>query len=247
MRNKRSFIAHRRHVFYNPISESKIHKIIRELQLPENAVVVDIGCGNGEILVRIAKEYAIHARGVDICEATIQQAVRRGQGMQDIHFEHMDAQKFIQKIAPNSVDLVICTGSSHALGGYEKSLQVLIPLLKKNGQMLFAEGYWKQKPHSEYLQYLHASENDYYSHWQNVDVAIKHNLVPLYSHTASEEDFDNYEWLYSRSIEDYVIENPEDEDNEDMLKHIRLWRKNYLRYGRDTLGFALYLFRVISL
>ena len=161
-----------------------------------------------------------------------------------MHFEQADAQKFIQGIAMNSVDLVVCTGSSHALGGYEPCLEAIVPLLKKHGQILFAEGYWKKKPDTAYLEYLQASENDYCFHWQNVEKAMKHNLIPLYSHTASEEDFDNYEWLYSRSIEDYTRENPNDTDNVSMLEHIRLWRKNYLRYGRDTLGFALYLFRV---
>lgn len=245
MRSKRSFIAHRCHLFHNPISENKMHKIICELQLPENAKVVDIGCGNGEILMRIAQEYKIHAQGVDICDATLQLAVKRSEGMQNMHFQQADAQEFVQNIAENSVDLVVCTGSSHALGGYESCLQTIIPLLKRHGQILFAEGYWKKKPDAEYLEYLQASENDYYFHWQNVEIAVKHNLTPLYSHTASEEDFDNYEWLYSRSIEDYALENPNDTDNGDMLKHIRLWRKNYLRYGRDTLGFALYLFRVL--
>ena len=45
-----------------------------------------------------------------------------------------------------------------------------------------------------------------------------------------------------RSIERYAGEQPDDPDVPAMLKRIRRWRDAYLRWGRDTLGFAVYLF-----
>ncbi|WP_372369212.1 class I SAM-dependent methyltransferase [Candidatus Uabimicrobium sp. HlEnr_7] len=245
MRSKRSFIAHRSHAFFNPISENKIQKIISELKLPQNASVIDIGCGNGELLYRIAQQYKIHGTGVDICEASLQLATKRNKDVKNMQFVESDGKDFLEKIADSSLDLIICTGSSHALGGYKAALSMISSRVKKHGQIIFAEGYWRQKPHSEYLTFLQATEGDYNSHCENIELATEQNLIPLYSYTASTEDFDNYEWLYSRSIEDYALEMPEDKDNEGMLAHIRAWRKHYLKYGRATLGFGIYLYRVM--
>ena len=47
---------------------------------------------------------------------------------------------------------------------------------------------------------------------------------------------------YSRSIERYAGEQPDDPDVPEMLKRSRRWRDSYLRWGRDTLGFGVYLF-----
>jgi len=244
MTNKRSLIAHRNHSFYNPISEQKITNIIRQLRLNTDTKTLDIGCGNGEVLRRIAQQYTIHATGIDICQTSIQNAIQNSQQFPNIHFIACDAKEHLQTLPLQTLDLAICLGSSHALGGYKSALQQLQPYMKKNGQIVFAEGYWKQKPHPNYLEILQAQDDDYLYHWQNVQLAVDQGLIPLYSYTASEEDFDNYEWTYSRSIEDYVLENPQDPDNESMLKHIRWWRENYLKYGRSTLGFAIYLFSV---
>ena len=59
---------------------------------------------------------------------------------------------------------------------------------------------------------------------------------------ASPDEWDEYEWKYSRSIERYALEQPGDPDVPAMLERIRRWRDGYLRWGRDTLGFGVYLF-----
>ena len=63
----------------------------------------------------------------------------------------------------------------------------------------------------------------------------------MWAGVASDDDWDEYEWRYSRSVETFVAENPDDPDAEEMLRKIRTWRDVYLRWGRDTLGFGLYL------
>ena len=61
--------------------------------------------------------------------------------------------------------------------------------------------------------------------------------------TASQDEWDDYEWKYCRSIERYAREQLDDPDNPWMLERIRRWRDGYLRWGRDTLGFGVYLFQ----
>jgi hypothetical protein len=46
-----------------------------------------------------------------------------------------------------------------------------------------------------------------------------------------------------RNIELYAGKHSEDPDVPELLKRIRAWRDTYVRWGRDTLGFGLYLFQ----
>lgn len=48
-------ITHREHVVCNPVSEEKLARLVALLRLPTGAQVVDIACGKGEFLIRLAK------------------------------------------------------------------------------------------------------------------------------------------------------------------------------------------------
>jgi hypothetical protein len=112
---------------------------------------------------------------------------------------------------------------------------------KAGGYVLVGEGYWRRRPHPKYLAFL-GDEPSYLDHAGNVKAGIDAGLIPVHAMTASEDEWDEYEWKYSRSIERYAGEQPDDPDVPDMLDHVRRWRDAYLRWGRDTLGFGLYLF-----
>ena len=79
-------------------------------------------------------------------------------------------------------------------------------------------------------------------HRGNVQAGVEAGLIPMHATTANADEWDEYEWKYCRSIERYAREQPEDPDVPAMLERIRKWRDAYLRWGRDTLGFAVYLF-----
>jgi hypothetical protein len=75
-----------------------------------------------------------------------------------------------------------------------------------------------------------------------VQAGVEAGLIPMHATTATSDEWDEYEWKYCRSIERYAREQPNDPDVPEMLEQIRRWRDAYLRWGRDTLGFAVYLF-----
>jgi hypothetical protein len=155
-----------------------------------------------------------------------------------------DANLAVKSCEQESYDLGICVGSTHALGGLETTLKVLKQLVRKDGYILIGEGYWKQRPSADYLKALgDADESELKTHAENVKVAEELGLIPLWTYVANEDEWDEYEWLYSMSVENYCHDNPNDPDYEAMLQRIRTWRSTYLTWGRDTLGFGLYLFR----
>ncbi len=80
-------------------------------------------------------------------------------------------------------------------------------------------------------------------HEDNLAAGLAEGLEACGAWVSSESDWDRYEDLYARTVERYVAEHPDDADAPEMRERILRWRETYLRWGRDTLGFGLYLFR----
>jgi hypothetical protein len=201
----------------------------------------------GELLIRLIERYNISASAIELYDGSIAVARNRAQGRipaDSITFINQDAREVFGTSLEQVYELGICVGSTHALGGYQQTLEALTQCVKPGGYLLLGDGYWKQPPSKEYLQALGAVESDLTTHYANVKIGEELGLTPLWSTVASEDDWDEYEWLYSMSIENYCCQNPDDPDHGAMLQRIRSWRQTYLNWGRDTLGFGLYLFRI---
>jgi len=67
-------------------------------------------------------------------------------------------------------------------------------------------------------------------------------LTLLCSVVSSEDDWDRYEGLQWQAAERYAAAHPDDPDAEALLNAVRKDRDGYLRWGRDCLGWAMYLF-----
>jgi precorrin-6B methylase 2 len=245
-RNKFSAIAHRDLAFSNPISEHKINAIMNLIKMTPTDNVIDIGAGTCELLIRFIEKYNISATAIEQFDGSIQTAKQRAEGrisLDRITFVCEDAKQVIHDYSTAEFSLGICIGSTHAIGDLASTLLALKKCVRPGGYILIGEGYWKQPPDTDYLHELGAKEADLKTHYGNEKTGEEMGLTPFYSVVASEDDWDAYEGLYAYSIEEYCYQNPAHPDCEAMLTRIREWRDTYLRWGRDTLGFGLYLFR----
>ncbi|MGF3499082.1 MAG: hypothetical protein ACQXXL_05590 [Candidatus Methanosuratincola sp.] len=112
------------------------------------------------------------------------------------------------------------------------------------GLLLVGEPFWRKQPEPEYLVAENMRRELYAeSHQDNVRLGENLGLDCLYALVSTKEDFDHYEMLGWWSLEDYIRENPNDPDNQEILDLLRKEKENYLRWGRDTIGWATYLFR----
>lgn len=239
-----SHIAHRTHVFCNPISEAKIERIIDEARLESGDRVVDFGAGKAELLCRLVERYGVTADAIDTAAVFLEEGRRRAEGRiprDAIRFHEAEARTWLTA-NPERWRMACCVGSTHAFGDLTATLEALRGCTGRGGLVLVGEGYWQARPDPAFLALLGGSESDYRTHAGNVEAGIEAGLTPLWACTASPDDWDEYEWRYASSIERFAAENPDDPDRQPMLERIRSWRSAYLRYGRHTLGFGLYLF-----
>lgn len=150
----------------------------------------------------------------------------------------------IKDLAPGSFDLALCVGSTHVLGGYRETLRAFRRWVRPGGHVVIGEGYWQREPDEAYLASFGGSRDELATHADNVAAAIEQGLVPPYAAVSSPDDWDRYEGRYARNVELYALDHPDDANSPAMRDRIRRWRDGYLRWGRTTMGFALYLHRV---
>ena len=142
--------------------------------------MLDVGCGAGTLLLDIVSA-TVGARGlgVDLSASAVSRARRaaRARGLADrAEFEVGDA-----AARPLAADVIVCSGSSHAVGGLPRLLD-----RARAGHLLLGEGFWHGAPPPE---------------WRGVFGDLPDGLAGLAEQTAvhgwrvvSAEAADPWEW-----------------------------------------------------
>ncbi|MFW6184777.1 MAG: class I SAM-dependent methyltransferase, partial [Chloroflexota bacterium] len=123
------------------------------------------------------------------------------------------------------------------------TLAALQQMTRPGGQIVVGEPYWRQEPAPPYLEMAGMARDDFGSHYENVVSGQELGLELLHTIVSSEDDWDVYEGLQWYASERYARANPDDPDVPQLVSRQREQQQEYLQYGRDTLGWAIYLFR----
>jgi len=238
-------ITHREHVYCNPMSVAKFEELIALLRLePENRAL-DIASGKGEFLIRLAEQYGIEGIGVDLSPYFVSNARKHYQKRipdAQLSFLEMDGADY-KPTAPENFSLVACIGASWIFDGYKETLIALSEMAAPDGWVVVGEPYWLKEPATKYLEAIDQKRNSFGTHDENMKVGQDLGLKPVYTLVSNKDDWDRYEGLQWYAAEDWARKNPEDPDVEEILKRVHKDRENYLRMGRETLGWAVYLFK----
>jgi len=238
-------ITHTDHTVMNPMSLAKTEALIDRLCLPQGGRVLDVACGKAELLCRVAERYEVTATGLDLSPITIEAARKNvaARGLDArIALLHLDGAAYEpDRGAP--LDLASCVGASWIYNGHEGTLEALKEMVRPGGLVLVGEPFWRTEPHPEYLEITGQPADLCGTHRDNVQTAVGLGLSPLYTIVSSEDDWDRYEGLQWQAAERYAATHPDDPDVGPLLETSHKHRDAYLQWGRDCLGWAMYLFR----
>lgn len=238
-------ITHREHILCNPMSIEKFSHMIDLLRLPPDSTVLELATGKGEFILQLAEKYDASGVGVDLSPYCIADAeAKRRERVPDsnIGFVVTDGATYAADTG-QSFDVTACIGASWIFDGHEGTLRALLGLTKPGGFIVVGEPYWKQTPDPAYLQAEEFDASSFRTHAGNVQAGVALGLILEYVTVSNHDDWDMYEGLQWYASERYAREHPEDPDVAELLLRVRRSRDHYLQWGRDTLGWAIYVFR----
>ena len=227
----------------NPLSGTTLNEAIDEMRLPAGARALDLGCGKGEALRRVVERYEAHGIGVELSPFAISEAraasmeLRKG----TLQLVEGDALEY-RSDAP--FDVVIALGPGWEHDTFGALIRQVYAHVLPGGLLLLADGFWRSPPTDDYLLLLGATRDEMGSHTENVRAGIELGLTPLWAATATQRDWDRYEWRYLAAVERWAVEHESDPHRAAFLERARAARDRYLGGGREQLGFGIYLFRV---
>jgi len=238
-------ITHRKHILCNPMSVEKFEELLTFLRLKPGARVLDIATGKGEFIIRLAEQYGIEGIGVDLSPYYVSAAKSKHKERipnAQLKFLEMDGANYKPE-KPESFDLVACIGASWIYGGHRGTIKALKEMAAQESWIVVGEPYWRQEPPAEYLEAIEEERGNYGTHYENVEVGLELELEMVYTLVSNQDDWDIYEGLQWYAAQQWVSEHPDDPDVGELLKKVRKNKEAYLRWGREVLGWAIYVFR----
>lgn len=234
-------------LFNSPLSQAKAQTLIGLLDLPDQAQVLDIGSGNGEFLLQVLEQYPrAKGLGLELNPALVAEAQARQQGRvgpERLVFSLSNVREGLPTMPPQ--DLLICLGASQAFAAAEAAYPALlaacVQCLRPAGLALIGETFWQQSPAPEYLALLGEPVGIYRNQLENLVLAKEQGLNPLYATESNPDEWDHFEWSHHMRLETAAKQAPEQAELQEKVQHSRRWREGYLRWGRNTMGFGLYL------
>ena len=145
MRDDLRRIAHAGLTFNAPLSDERAGTLVQALAIAPGRHVLDLGCGWGELLLRIVEAHAATTgTGVDTDRTSLDRgrrlASRRGLH-ERVDFVEAECARF-----DDHGDVVVCVGASQAWGGADAALAALRGRVAGGGLVLFGDGFWAEAP-----------------------------------------------------------------------------------------------------
>jgi SAM-dependent methyltransferase len=232
-------VAEAEHELQNPTSEEKLVLLGERLGLGPDSRVLDVASGRGGPAVLLAQKFGCTVRGIEIAPEFHAVAVERATkaGVADrVSFELGDASQ--ATLEPESYDAALCLGASFVFGSLADTVDALAPAVRYSGYVAVGEPFWRRLPLPEDYE----DRRDPWTTLEGTVVVFETSGLSVVSVIASsEDDWDRYETLHWRSIEQWLAANAGDPDEAEVRVRHEREKRTYLRHGRELLGWAIFL------
>ena len=215
--------------FNSPMTDATANGLVAELAAAAPERVLDIGCGWGELLLRLlavcpdATGHGVDTDDVLIARATANAAVR---GLDE-------RVTFGGEIPVDAVDLVVSVGAAHVFGDHVDALRALRDHTVPGGRALFATQFWERPPSGALAKAL----GELPTLTELIARSTESGWRPLGLTVSSPRDWDHFEFGFLADWEQFVMHPPNAHDAAAARRAADAHRDAYLE-RRGTLGFA---------
>jgi SAM-dependent methyltransferase len=201
----------RYHTIQNPTSEEKLDLAMRYCGVRDGMRILDVGCGKGWLLRRLAKQFDVQITGLEISRIFAAEARRLidAENLADrIQIVEGPALEFHPE--PGSFDVVMCIGAAFALDGFEPALDWMSHAAKRGGAIALGEVFAKELPYPPEIPRGCRADLDYpeRSLLTTVETMRAHGMPLRGLIEASTDDWDRYHSLHWQAGMDWALENP---------------------------------------
>jgi len=232
-------VAERDHELQNPISEEKLRLLGERLRLGSGSRVLDIASGRGGPALLLAREFGCRVEGIEIAPEFHAVAVEgaRTAGLEDLlSFRLADASQM--ELADEGYDVAMCLGATFVWGSLAGTLDALEPAVRAGGHVVVGEPFWRKLP----LPDDYDERNAPYTTLEGtVAILESGGLRTVTVIVSSEDDWDRYETLHWRAVEEWLAANADDPDAADIRLRHEHHQRTYLRHGRELVGWAIFV------
>lgn len=185
--------------------------------------------------LRIAARTGARVRGVDasVLAIGLARAAAEARGLAD-RAEWVCAP--FDPAVESPVDLVVCIGSLHAVGGLDGALAALGPRVAAGGCLLVGHGFWAAEPDPTWLARRFGGDRSAFRRWPEIEArCAEAGWRPRASHRVSAAGWRAYEARHNANIR--AVEAP---DAAELRARSDGWFDDWKRWGA-ALGFGLWL------
>jgi SAM-dependent methyltransferase len=226
-------VAERDHDIQNPTSPDKIRQIGEWLRLGPESRVLDIASGKCGPAIVLASSFGCRITGVErapeFAAAARERVSAAGLG-ELVEVVESDGREF--PLEPGAWDAALCLGATFVWDDLEGTMSALVPAVRPGGHVVVGEPYWRRSPPvgMDAMGYVSLSET--------ASRVERHGVTLIGLVSSSTDDWDRYESLHWRAVEDWLSENDDDEIRRANEEH----KRNYLA-RRDAFGWTIFLAR----
>ncbi|MFF2061690.1 SAM-dependent methyltransferase [Streptomyces sp. NPDC058200] len=231
--------------FNSPLSAARATGLVDRLGRSGPATVLDLGCGWGELMLRVlAAVPGAVGIGIDT------NADHLARGRENAEKRGLaDRVQFVEEpvagFSSEPGDLALCVGSSHAFGDVEPPAHTTVALralrgrVRTGGRVLFGESFWQRPPTAGELagMWPDASADEHTDLTTLVGLAAAARFRPLWIETATLDEWEQFESGYLAGKEEWLASHGDYPEADTVRATADAHRDMWLGY-RGILGFA---------
>jgi SAM-dependent methyltransferase len=227
-----------------PLSPQHADLLMDRLELRPGLRIADIGCGWGELLLRVISRAIgpdaadgaagqVSGIGVDTDAAALGRGrvLARERGLdRRVEFAEADAAAW-----RGTADRVLCVGSSHAFGSTQAALKALAQVVPGGGRLLFGDGYWAGTPSPSAAEIFGEQVRPLPDLLEACRTA---GWRVIHMSTADQREWDDFEFTFRAGRQEWLLAHSGDPRAMQVRDWLDSRERQYVQVYRGVLGFA---------